>query len=92
MLLHNFLPIQLDHQPSVIADLKTDKNHIFYESAERILLWHAIFSLLIDEWSVNPIVQYSKKIQVKNCIDLIEGGPDGAMHFLLSTMCTAALR
>ena len=70
MLLHNFLPIQLDQQPSVNGDIKIGKNHNFH--AERISLLHAIFSLLIDEWSVNPIVQYSKKIQVKNCIELID--------------------
>ena len=92
MLLHIFLPIQLDQQSSVIGDIKIDKNHNFHESEERISLWHATFSLLIDKWSVNQIVQYSKSI-VKNCIELIEGGPgvtDAAMHFLLSAMqsCT----
>ena len=40
MLMHNFLPIQLHQQPSVIADIKIDnKLHFFYEFAERILLW-----------------------------------------------------
>ena len=49
MLMHNFLPIQLHQQPSVIADIKIDKKSHFLLRICRKNLAMAIFSLVIDE-------------------------------------------